>query len=583
MSSSPNWSATIPSHTPSIVESLRRILVKRTELIVRLCLFLIPFLAYASIVPIHNIGDGFSVWIVAQKSIEGGGFNFWGQYNILYDSPFFSYTYNDIVIKGLGEIYPLQFTGTMLIYIIAAQIGGQSLFYLISPAFGALCLLGIYLISREMTSNVLKALFPSIVLGVSPLFVLWSIFPGNTTLSTAFFIYMLLYLIRMSKKTTFINTSAFGACLIFMVLTRYPNVLLAAGPMLFLLGSSISKRIRSLTNISKKSSLLVLLIVPVTLLALLLLLDFVWFNDPFFIAYLAKNNVPYFSEGLPAGSDTYLGGFLSVEALGNIVNYTLLFFVQSNFILPLFIVSWVGIGFVLKYRRNETNRVWFLLSLIFLISTASLLAFYGASSSVFWSGPALISLPHFRYLFALYSLLPLFFIPAMDAAYPYLIPLKPVLKRGVRIFQEDHKLLTIAAVSVILILPSLFCFNYGEVSWVQDVDSYMTAYHVNGSLPSSGSVIMYADRWPLLLLLPEDSNYAWFYYLGIPAAHRYNETYSILERLLDNNETVLFFSSKYDINEVSEMLVWLRAMYVVNRLNETYIERFDAVFYRVSR
>jgi len=583
MSSNHEGSAINISPAPTFADRLRYFFGKRAELIIRLCLLLIPFLIYSSIAPIRNIGDGYSVWIIIQETIKQGNFNFWNEYNTLYNSPFFSFTYNDIVIKGIGEIYPLQFTGTMLIYIIAAQIGGQSFFYLVSPAFGALSLLGIYLLSREMITDRLKALVPSIVLAVSPLFVVWSIFPGSTMLSTTFFIYMILYLIRVLKKFTLLNTFAFIICLDLMVLTRYPHILLAAAPMLLFLCIPLSKKLQSLSQISIKNSLLILLIVPLSLIGTLLFLNFVWFGDPFFVAYFMKNNVPFLSEGLSTGAETYLGSFLSLEAMANIMNYAVLFFGQSNFVLPLFIISWVGIGLVLKRRNKEENKFWILLSVMFLVSLLGLLIFYGASSNVFWSGNVSIALPHFRYLFPLYSLLPIFSIPILDFIYSHLNPLISISKKRILLSKEKRKLLTIVTVSIVLILPSFYCFNYSEVRWIDDVDDLMAGYHNSASLPPSGSVIMYGDRWPLLLLLPQNFNYIWFYYVGIPEAYRINETHNTLEQMLNNNETVLFFSSRYDSIEISEMRIWLQTTYSLNILNDTYYSKLDLAFYQVTR
>ena len=65
--------------------------------LVPVVLFIGALTFYSALVPIYNIGDGFSIYIAATKLIQEGNLNFWGAYNEAYASPFFSFT---ITIKS---------------------------------------------------------------------------------------------------------------------------------------------------------------------------------------------------------------------------------------------------------------------------------------------------------------------------------------------------------------------------------------------------------------------------------------------------------------------------------------------------
>lgn len=548
-------------------------------------IFFIGVLAsYSTFIPIYNIGDGFSIYIAATRLIQEGNLNFWGVYNEAYASPFFSYTYHDIVIKGMGEIYPIQFVGTILIYAGALQFGGTTLFYLVSPTAGALTIAGLYLLSVEVFNSRVKALLPPLILFLAPIFVIWSVFPGNAAISTMFFIYSILFSLRVHKGPTVVNKMALSISLAFLVLTRYPHALLAAAVLGVLALIAFMDKPGIGTKITKRDILAILVLSLAIMLFTLLVLNYIWFGDPLFIAYFFKNNVPSLGADIPSGVDSYFLGLLKTDRILNTLQCFVSYFIVSNAFLPFFALSWLSILFVAKRFRKRTakdNQMERIIVLLFLIPWLCLITYYGAASSSPWSASP--TAPCSRYMLPTYALLPVFSVFLLESCLRMVRePLKSGFRWrtvGVSISRSNAMTLTIV---IIVLISGFNSYSFTQLIWIDNMDSCMDFYQDAAESIPKGSIILYGSRWPLLSVLPIVDDFVWFYYIGIPEAYRKNETIRTVEMLFSNNESVLIFSCKYDSPQETVMLDTLSFKFHFTRLNDTYFRRLEGIFYLIS-
>jgi len=182
-----------------------------------------------------------------------------------------------------------------------------------------------------------------------------------------------------------------------------------------------------------------------------------------------------------------------------------------------------------------------------------------------------------------YALLPVFSIFLLDPFYEMVRNLRESDSRWNLLAAPSHRRKTGAlAVTALVLVSGFIAYNYTQIWWIEDVDSHMDSYQTAAESIPENSVILYGSRWPLLTLLPAVEEFVWFYYIGIPEAYRENETVRTVDLLLADNESVLFFSSRYDTPQETAMLNILSSAFHLECLNDTYFERLDAVFYSIS-
>lgn len=535
-------------------------------------------------VPLQNLGDGLSVYLPAAQLADGATLNFWGPFNDEYSSLFFTFTYHDIVIVEEGLIYPLQFVGSIFIYFAALQIGGLALFYLVSPISAALTTLGIYLLSLEVFSSIKKALIPTLILLFSPMFVIWGAVPGNSMISATSFVFAALFLIRYFKNQSVANLLGFSFAAAVMILVRYPNGFLFLGLLVVPLISFIRKRYSSIPL--RFYQLLLLGLVPAIFVALpFVALNLLWFNDPFFIAYFIKNNVPGFDIVIPNGSAYYLTDLVNLSRLGDIAGYFAMYFWYSVWFVPFFAFSWIGLVLLFLKRKSEKDEehdVARLLGAIFLCTFIPLALYYGAASGSFWAESITISSPHFRYLFPTTVLLPIFSVYALELIARNLPDLGYWRQFTKQSFSRpENRTLATAAIAVMILVPTVISYNYDHLNLIRDVDEHMMAFANSNPPIDEGSVILYGSRWPLLVLQPKINDYEWFFFIGIPEAYRENETMNTLSALLSNGESVFIFTSRYDTPAETAIIGLIAAEYTLEYHVDNYIERLDGYFARI--
>jgi len=189
--------------------------IKKIDILILLSLFVMSMSFYLNYsTPVIWSPDEMNYFLGSQKFIENGTVNVNNPLNEKYDTCVFQYSFT--VFKNKSEQYPLGFSGSVLFYSIIMFIFGDSAFFLVSPLLGAIGIVAIYFVTREILKSRYLGIFAALILFTTPIWIRWSTEHYNNIPMTTFFLLSFLCIVALKKGMGYFISGVFLSTAIFL-------------------------------------------------------------------------------------------------------------------------------------------------------------------------------------------------------------------------------------------------------------------------------------------------------------------------------------------------------------------------------
>jgi len=511
--------------------------IKKIDILILLLLFIISMSFYLNYsTPVIWSPDEMNYFLASEKFLENGNVNVNNPLNEEYSTCVFNYGFT--VFKNRSEQYPGGFSGSVLFYSIITLIFGDSAFFLVSPLFGAIGVVAIYFITREIFNSRYLGIFAALILFTTPIWIRWSTEHYNNLPTATFFLLSFLSLVTLKKDLRYLISGVFLSIAIFL---RLPSLILTLPFLLFLYIESTKKR----------QYLLFLSPIIFTLLIILPLLKLIMYGDPFFIPFNYIHNYPCFKLQSYAPIQLY-HHFWFASAERNAILYNSYFFFTKNFASLFLPFSLLGLILLFKERKNVSIFI-FLVLLILLLFHGRGYGGYGAG------GRETLQSSFLRYILPAYGLLPIGFACLVKKIFKK-IPGKKYISALLAIF-------IITTLSFTITYP-----DYGLDMFEEYRNTHIAIGNKIDSMIEPESIII----TDLVCLVPSVLHHEnIIYYPKIPQEIRHDEIERVLKMALEYNKKIHFVGAMYEGSEIEKED---RAM--LNLLGEEFkITKLDGVYY----
>lgn len=487
--------------------------------------------------------DEMNYFLGSQKFIENGNININNPLNEKYDTCVFNYGFT--VFKNRLEQYPGGFSGSILFYSIIMFIFGDSAFFFVSPLFGAIGVVAIYFITREIFNSRYLGIFAALILFTTPVWIRWSTEHYNNVPAATFFLLSFLSLVVLKKYLRYFISGVF---LSIAILLRLPSLLFML-PFLLLLYTGSTK---------KRQYLLFFTPIIFTLLLILPLLKLIMYGDPFFIPFNHIYHYPCIESQSYMPHYSY-HHFWFGSAERDAILHSFYFFFTQNFASLFLPFSVFGLFLLFRERKEISVFIFF----VFLI----LLLFHGRAYEGYGFGRATLQSSFVRYMLPAYGLLPIGFAC--------------LIKRIFKIISNKKYISALLTIYIITTLSfTITYYDYGLDMFEGYRNDHIAIRNKIDSMIEPESIII-TDLVCLVASTLHHKNI--IYYPYIPQEIRDNEIKRFLTMAFEERKNIYFVGAMYKGSRYQkENLLLLNSLdneFKVIKLNEVCCIKI----YRIGR
>jgi len=550
-------------------------MIKKKKLILVLSILtliiLLTIFVYSNFIYKNVMLDSISHFYPAKVLLEKNNLNMWNQLNNEYGTYYFKFPFTDEVIYSAGKSFPTQLIFPIFLTALIISFFGYSSFFYINLGCALIILLFSFLIFKSILVNKTISFVGLLILFSFPLFMFWSIFPQTIMFLFLFFIISFYFLLKYFENKVIIYIFLSSLFLGFAILIK-PIIILAIFPYYLLFVLSQKKFI---------SRELIYFLIPILfIITSLILFNFIYFENPFFIGYLKTdyhpisltNNYSLFPE---ITNKFFFQGF-SIEGLKNNFYYFAKGILTYSPLLFILVLLFPILFFIKKDKKTLLFILMFFL--IFLV-------YYSTLEGSLWKPTNDTEIYSLALAFFRYHLVTFFILLILGL----LILCKPYLSLN----NQYMKIIILAMVVILLILNINYAINYtggASLSWYSEFSENVINYSVKiNPILEKDSIILIPERWEIAFLYPYTNNYNFFYYDGIPPNYRIKETKRVINELLNDDRKIYIglygepsLSSTLSKNEgdpnIKEVIASIEKEFTIVPMEETYFKRMNFKF-----
>jgi|GEM_PF-5534430 len=518
-------------------QGIRNILVKtvRTDVLIALLLFTLSFsffLHYAT--PMLWSPDEARAVVGAKELIENGDVNLNNPLNQEYNTTVFNPGFS--VYKDDHTQYPPDFTGTVLFDAFVIGLFGEESFFLISPLFGAIGVVAMYLIVRKIFNRRYLGILAALALFTTSLWIRWSTEHVNMVPMTTFFLLSFMCLVAFKNNLRFVLAGAF---LSVAIMIRLPAALLVIPFLIYLF----------MEHVQKRQYLFFLAPIIVAIFIVFPIANYALYGDPLY----EPMNHAYYYPGFESSTTSEAGSFLSqfgfgAAERGAIANTFSFFFTRTfaSLFLPFSVL-----GAVMMFRNKSRRKIAVFLTLVFIV----FLVFHGRAYAGYGYGSETLQSTVLRYLLPVYVLLPIGLAGLLN----------DLIERIIK--SANAKVLFCSLWAVVMLASLAFIIEYpyyglnmfeGYRKSLSDVSN-----QINTLIPEDAIII--TDQVCTVASSEDHDNV--IYYPKVPESMRYPEIQRVIALALEDGRTAYFTGAFYTGSDANtEILSELSGSFTMTEL-----------------